>query len=256
MDIKIGIPSLIELKSIEQNVALAKELKVDFVELNMNLLYCTPNDDLRNGMLNNPFDYTLHYYDDVDLSTPSIVKRDNLLIEVTSLCEIIKGLNVSKIIFHINPGPHMTVGSDKIYVYKDDPNYVSRTISIIQDIHNILKMYNIQMLLENIRVEEFMKPLFEALIPNKFQFVWDVGHDAKDGRQFTNIIEKYKPDIVHMHLHDMLAKHDHLLLYSGSLDINKYKEYAIKNNLSVVIEVKRNEDLIESVSRFRSGFPK
>ncbi|KQX68022.1 hypothetical protein [Paenibacillus sp. Root444D2] len=39
---KLGMPTLIEFKTLEQNVDLCKELGLDFIELNMNLPICLP----------------------------------------------------------------------------------------------------------------------------------------------------------------------------------------------------------------------
>lgn len=40
--LQLGMPTLIEFKTIEQNVDLCKELGLDFIELNMNLPICLP----------------------------------------------------------------------------------------------------------------------------------------------------------------------------------------------------------------------
>ena len=37
---KVGMPLLYELKSVEENIELAKKLNLDFVELNLNYPYC------------------------------------------------------------------------------------------------------------------------------------------------------------------------------------------------------------------------
>ena len=42
MNIKFGMPTLIEKDNIVDNVLLCKELGLSFVELNMNLPYCMP----------------------------------------------------------------------------------------------------------------------------------------------------------------------------------------------------------------------
>ena len=40
-EIDFGMPTLIELNSIKENVELCKELNLNFIELNMNMPYCT-----------------------------------------------------------------------------------------------------------------------------------------------------------------------------------------------------------------------
>ena len=37
---KLGMPILFEYNSIEENINLAKELNLDFIELNLNFGYC------------------------------------------------------------------------------------------------------------------------------------------------------------------------------------------------------------------------
>ena len=37
---KVGMPILFEFNTIEENLKLAKELGLDFVELNLNFSYC------------------------------------------------------------------------------------------------------------------------------------------------------------------------------------------------------------------------
>jgi sugar phosphate isomerase/epimerase len=252
MSIKIGIPSLVEFNTIKENFDLAKKLEVDFIELNLNLIYCTPNKKLREAIIDNPFEYTIHYYDDVDISTKSLLKKECLLRDVKEICNLIEGLDVKKIVFHINSGPHVTVGEKKHFVYKDDPDYIIRTLDTLSNVLAILSENKVEMLLENVGIFDHMKPLYEELIRNNYHFVWDVGHDFRYRRQFTNIKNQYNPIISHMHLHDVLCKRDHRLLYSGAIDIDKYKKYAEANNLSVVIEIKDKKNLIESISRFQS----
>ena len=36
-----------EYQTIEENIVLASQLNLDFIELNMNFLYCYPSQDLR-----------------------------------------------------------------------------------------------------------------------------------------------------------------------------------------------------------------
>ena len=45
---KFGMPTLLEFKSIEENVSFAKNLNLDFIELNMDLPYCKINKNLKN----------------------------------------------------------------------------------------------------------------------------------------------------------------------------------------------------------------
>ena len=46
-EIFLGMPTLMEYSSVKENILLAKELHLDFVELNINMLYCYPTLEFR-----------------------------------------------------------------------------------------------------------------------------------------------------------------------------------------------------------------
>lgn len=250
MAYKIGMPTLFELNSIEENIDIAKYLGFDFLEINANLLYCTPSAVLKKTLTSNPFDYSLHYYDEFDFATKNDIKASNILREISSTCAILKDTSISKMIFHIYTGPQVTIENEKVSVYKNDSDYTLRAFHMLSEMRRILAENGFELLLENTSIEKFMEPLYAELIKHDFLFVWDVGHDKRYNNQFKNIVDKYKPKIAHMHLHDVLNKQDHRLLYSGIIDVEFYKNYAMTNDIPVVIEVKEFLSLSESISRY------
>ena len=74
---KVGMPLLYELKSVEENIELAKKLNLDFVELNLNYPYCRIAlenwEVLKQKLDEYDLSTTLHFFDDFDFFGPSEV---------------------------------------------------------------------------------------------------------------------------------------------------------------------------------------
>ena len=70
---KLGMPTLIEYRDIQDNIGLCKELDLDFIELNMNLPICLPEtlpskEIIRLKKLYG-IDFTIHLPEEIDLSS-------------------------------------------------------------------------------------------------------------------------------------------------------------------------------------------
>ena len=70
--IKIGMPQLYEYDTIEDNLKLAKELGLDFIELNLNFGYCRK--EMEEGSVCDllkkyDIEATLHFYDEADMGS-------------------------------------------------------------------------------------------------------------------------------------------------------------------------------------------
>ena len=70
---KLGMPILFEYDSIEENINLAKELNLDFIELNLNFGYCRyeleHNKELKNKLKEASLETTIHFYDEADMAS-------------------------------------------------------------------------------------------------------------------------------------------------------------------------------------------
>ncbi len=249
--LEVGMPVLMEFKSVEENIKLAQKLKLDFVELNMNFLYCYPSDDLRQRLekayQDTGMKFTFHYYDNVDISSPNENYMTYLKADMKLIGEKLQGL-IKKIVLHIEPGSFMTIFSEKHYVYKYDENYETRTVANVKALQDILDAYGIMIVLENVPIHPYMEFLYKALQEQGFHFTWDIGHDViYEHYLFSTFRTKYQLDIRHMHMHNVLDQSDHQRLTLGKLKIKEYINYAMNHQLSVVIEVKDKENLEESV---------
>lgn len=253
-NVKVGMPALMEFDSIKENYDLAKKLNLNFLELNINMSYCFPKPDCRVRLLKlkeeSDIDFTLHYYDTVDVSTPNKNYQDYLYKDMEQLATNLDGI-IDRLILHLEPGAFMTIHSEKRYVYKYDEFYESRTVETLDKIKNILDSHNILLVLENVPIHPFMEGLYKVLGENNFNFCWDIGHDQiYNNLLFSSFRKKYNLQVKHMHMHNVNNMKDHQELALGQLEISKYIDFAIENDVNVVIEVKDSINLKKSVEYF------
>ena len=148
---KLGMPQLYEYDTIEENLILAKQLNLDFIELNLNFGYCRK--EMEEGKL---FDLlkkynieaTLHFYDEADFgSYDEVVNAYLILLEKYAKLgkDYIKLINV-----HNNPGPIVTISGIKNYIYdKEYDVYIKNLIKNLKKAEEICNKYNIKMVIEN-----------------------------------------------------------------------------------------------------------
>ena len=249
---KLGMPQLYEYDTIEENLILAKQLNLDFIELNLNFGYCRK--EMEEGKL---FDLlkkynieaTLHFYDEADFgSYDEVVNAYLILLEKYAKLgkDYIKLINV-----HNNPGPIVTISGIKNYIYdKEYDVYIKNLIKNLKKAEEICNKYNIKMVIENTNIPNYMIKTYKDLYNNNFKFNYDIGHDNNDNDQLFNIIKTIPLQFDEFHIHDGNKKTCHLALSEGNIDIKYFKDLAIKNNSYVVLEVKQKNDLLKSVPIF------
>ena len=253
--IKVGLPQLFEFDCVEDNLALAKRLGLDFIELNLNFGYCRK--EMEEGRLKDllsryGIDATLHFYDEADFgSYDEVVEAYLTLLErYASLGEgYIKQLNV-----HLNPGPVVTIAGEKNYIYeKEYDEYILRLIANYNKAKRLCEAHGINMVIENTdNIPPFMKKVYRDLSAAGFHFCFDIGHDHLSHDILWGIQEESPLPFDEFHIHDAKGrKKCHLALGEGELDVAKFKRLAEKNDAYVVLEVKQSSDLIVSVPLFK-----
>lgn len=250
---KLGMPQLYEFDTIEENLILAKELNLDFVELNLNFGYC------RSQMENNSIlpllqkynlEATLHFYDEADFgSYDEVVEAYTTLLQ--RYAKLGKGY-IKQINMHLIPGPVVTISGVKNYIYEKEYDvYINRLIKNFKKAEAICKENGINMVIENTdNIPSYMKRVYKDLYDNGFRFCYDIGHDGLSYDIIYEINSELNLPFDEFHIHDGTRKKCHLTLGEGEIDIKKFKDLAIKNNSYVVLEVKQKSDLLVSVPYF------
>lgn len=253
--IKLGMPQLYEFDTIEDNLILAKELNLDFVELNLNFGYCRAEMEAKTVaylLKKYNMEATLHFYDEADLgSYDEVVAAYLTLLE--RYAKLGKGY-IKNINMHLIPGPVVTISGIKNYIYEKEYDvYIKRLVNNFKKAEAICKENGINMVIENTdNIPSYMKRVYKDLYDNNFRFCYDIGHDSLSYDIIYNINSELNLPFDEFHIHDGTRTKCHLALGEGEIDIKKFKNLADTNNAYVVLEVKQKSDLLVSVPLFKN----
>lgn len=253
MGIKYGMPSLIEYQNLEDNIKLCHKLGLDFVEINMSMLYCLPEyneiDKIVQLKEKYKIDFTMHFPEDIDFGTFHKEIQDANIALFKRYVAYGKQLGVRLINIHLNEGVKVTLPQKKVYAYeKNKDEYLTHLKDSLEKIVKIASENDIVVCIENVETPEYILEVFIELSKiEKLYFTYDVGHDAKANYNVENIYKKLDNKVKHMHLHDYDHHTDHQILFKGIINLHDRLNFAKKNNMSVVIEVKTVDSLIKSM---------
>jgi sugar phosphate isomerase/epimerase len=256
MLMQFGMPTLLETRTLEECAALCRELKLDFIELNMNLpKYQTGNIDKkkfadiaqRYGIF-----YTIHLDENLNPCdfNPLVAKAymDTVLMTIDAA----KMLHVPILNMHLNHGVHFKMPGEKIYLfdaYLD--TYLSSMLAFRDICEKAVAGSGIRICVENTDGHDhpFAKKALQLLLQSDaFALTFDIGHNFCMGGGDEDIILQYENKLCHMHMHDAVGSRCHLALGTGEIDAEKYFQIARRLNLRVVLETKTIEGLRQSAA--------
>lgn len=245
------MPILVEFHSLEENIELYHKLNLDFIELNLDIPYCFLENINRKLLINNNF--TIHLSEKVDIGELNNSLRNFYLDEIEKIVSFGTKVNIFRYNLHLNPGIHFSLPDKKIFIYEEYlDNYLEAYRKSCERLSYIANKYNVTILFENVKVESYtLKAINVIANYNNLFFTLDLGHNIKHENIAKQEFMKYDNKIKHIHLHDFNGTKDHQELFTGLLNIKDELDFCIKNNLDVVIEVKRKEELINSVNKLR-----
>jgi sugar phosphate isomerase/epimerase len=251
----LGMPTLIELNSLEACAALCRELDLQFVELNMNLPeYQTDRIDVeefaeiarRYGIY-----YTIHLDENLNPCDFNIKVANAYMETVLRTIELAKQLRIPVMNMHLSNGVYFTLPEKKVYLFDEYVDIYLNKLTIFRDeCEKAIAESDIRICVENTDgyKEEFLQKGLALLLDNKsFSLTFDVGHNAENLGCDEEVIMKQINKLCHMHMHDATAKNSHLPLGVGELDLPKYFNLAKRQNCRVVLETKTVAGLRESV---------
>ena len=121
-DIKLGMPTLIELPSVEANVQLCRKLGLSFVELNMNLPEYRPEvlpaDRVRAVTGETGVGFTLHLPEELDLASFHPAIREGHLRCCTDAIRWAGECGVKVVTLHLHSGVYFTLPDRRRWVYE------------------------------------------------------------------------------------------------------------------------------------------
>lgn len=253
---KLGMPALVEYASIEELVELCMKLKLNFIELNMNLPYNFIQNlnpvVLKNITKDTNIEFTMHMPDEADLGSFYLSVREGYIKLFQDTIDWAKEAGVGLLNLHIIEGTRMTLPDKKVYIYEQySEEFTNNFVNSIDNLSKKAQENNIILAIENsgnFGKKHIQQTLNKALEYTNVKLTWDTGHDA--GSNFTDkqYLMLNKNHIAHMHLHDAKGKSDHQVLFEGDLNIDELLQFAKSQNIRALIEVKTEEALIKSIN--------
>ena len=253
------MPTLIELETLEENIALCKSLGLDFIEINLNMPQFQPHilsaQTLNDLQKKHQLFFTFHLAEDIDIGhfNPEIRKAYTKVIIET--LELMKAIESPVLNMHMLKGIHFTLPQEKVYLYAQyQAAYLESIREVREQISETLTGSKVKVMVENMGDfnHAFLQKGVTTLLENDaFRLTYDIGHNHMSGDQDIAFLSANDAAIQHYHIHDATREKDHLRLYDGELDIDDFLKCAAEKEVTAVIEVKTIAALKDSIARLR-----
>lgn len=256
---KLGMPALVEYTSINELVELCLKLKLDFIELNMNLPYNFIENinpaKLKKITQDKGIEFTMHMPDDADIGTFYESVREGYVKLFSETIDWAERAGIKLLNMHIIEGAKMTLPDRKVYIYEQySEKFTNNFIKSIETLSKKAEEKNVVIAIENSSNfgKLFIKKTLDKSItyPN-IKLTWDTGHDAVSSFTDKKYLMENEKSIVHMHIHDCLDNKDHQVLFEGELHIMELIDFAEHKNIRALVEVKTAEALEKSICALR-----
>lgn len=263
-----GMPTLIENKTLEENISLCKELGLSFIELNMNF----PEyqiDKLENiehfvrsadeaGIY-----YTIHLDENLNIADFNPLVREAYLETVRRTIEVAKEFVQLKnkygekkqpitINMHMHHGIFITLPDKKVQMYERDFDvYMQAFQDFIKHCEEWIEDADIKIAIENTEgFREYEKKAIECMLQSPcFVLTWDIGHSKAAKEIDVPFIYLHKDKLMHFHIHDGKENppKNHLALGDGEIDLKERLKMSSECNARCVLETKTIEAIKRSV---------
>ena len=264
---EFGMPTLIENRTLDENITLCKDLGLSFIELNMNFpeyqidkiedinLFCEKADEA--GVY-----YTIHLDENLNFADFNPLVRDAYLETTRRTIEVSKSFVELKnkygkaekpltINMHMHHGIYITLPDKKVQMYERDFDvYMEYVDHFVNACEEWIGESDIQIAIENTDgFREYEKKAIERMLESDcFVLTWDIGHSKAIGEVDAPFILSNKDKLKHFHVHDGSEKpaKNHLALGDGEIDLLDRLALANECNARCVLETKTIEALKKS----------
>lgn len=249
-----GMPSMIELNTVAESVALCNELGLSFLELNTNFPQHQPHllnaEELICLAQNTGIFYTIHLNDDLHVAefNPHVAKGycDSVLATI----DFAKKIGAPVLNMHLSGGAYYTMPDRRIRFYEAFEDEYLNGMTRFRDLcTEAIGDAPIHICIENTTgyLPFQLKALDILLESPVFGLTLDIGHNCCAGNTDEPWILSHADRLMHLHLHDVAeGKKDHLPFGTGDMDLPKYLDLA--KDRTAVVEVKTISGLRESIS--------
>lgn len=266
--IQFGMPTLVENRTLEDNVTLCSSLGLKFIELNMNFPeYQVGRLEQTDTMLQIAEQagiyYTIHLDENLNIADFNQLVTEAYLETVRRSIEVAKKLMCLRdrygddsqpftLNMHMNHGIYITLPDRKVQMYdRDFDTYMKSFVAFRSLCEEWIGDSNVMIAVENTDgFRDYEKRAIEYLLKSpKFGLTWDVGHSKAIGEKDVPFILGHKAHLIHFHIHDgsETPSRNHLALGNGEIDLIERLRLAENRNARCVLETKTIEALRQSV---------
>lgn len=267
--IQFGMPTLIENKTLQDNIDLCAGLGLKFIELNMNFPEyqvdkLEDTDTLIEKAEKAGIYYTIHLDENLNIADFNQLVTDAYLETVRRSIEVTKKLLFLRdkygddsqpltLNMHMHHGIYITLPDRKVQMYdRDFDTYMNSFKAFRSLCEEWIGDSDIRIAVENTDgFREYEKRAIEYLLESpKFGLTWDIGHSKAIGEIDVPFILEHKDRLIHFHIHDGSEKppKNHLALGDGEIDLADRLSLAENRNARCVLETKTIAALETSVS--------
>lgn len=256
----LGMPTLIELNTLEENVRLCAELKLNFVEINMNLpnYQCGALDAKELTALACKYGiyFTLHLDENLNPFDFNPLIAEGYRETVRQSIALAKEADIPLLNLHMPAGVYFTLPNERVYLFeryaREYAESVARFGALCEE-----AVGDAPLLLSIENTGGFSKAQragIEALLKRScFALTYDTGHAHAAKNIDAPFYEEHVEKLRHLHIHDANGKKDHLPPGEGEVDIAHFLKTAKEHALSCVVEVKTVDGLRQAVGFMRNA---
>ena len=256
---QIGMPTLIENRSLEDNVALCSELGLQFIELNMNFTeyqteYLEQTDRLMRLAEQAGIYYTIHLDENLNIADfnrlVSEAYMETVRRSITAAVKLLPlrdcfGDKTQPLILnmHMNHGIYITLPDRKVQMYERDFEVYMQSFETFRSrCEEWIDDRDVMIAVENTDgFRDYEKKAIEYLLDSpKFGLTWDVGHSKAIGEKDVPFLMEHQNRLIHFHIHDGSERppRNHLALGDGEINLKERLKLAESKNARCVLETK------------------
>ena len=268
--IQFGMPTLIENRTLEENIRLCSRLGLRFIELNMNFPeYGTEALEQTDRLLAAADEagiyYTVHLDENLNIADFNHLVTDAYLETVRRTIAAAKRLLPLRdrygdpaqplvINMHLHHGIFITLPDRKVQMYERDFDTYMKSFERFRALcGEWIGDSGIRIAVENTDgFRDYEKKAIEYLLETPvFGLTWDIGHSKAVGEKDVPFILEHSDRLVHFHIHDGKEQpsKNHLALGDGEIDLSARLRLAKEKNCRCVLETKTVKALETSVAR-------
>ena len=270
---QFGMPTLIENRTLEDNIALCSRLGLRFIELNMNFpeyqVECLERTEtLLRAAEQAGIYYTVHLDENLNIADFNRLVSDAYLetvrrtIGATGKLLPLRdrfggGTRPLTVNMHMHHGIFITLPDRKVQMYdRDFDTYMASFAVFRSRCEEWIGDQEIMIAVENTDgFRDYEKKAIAYLLESpKFGLTWDIGHSKAVRESDVPFLLAHRDHLIHFHIHDgtETPPKNHLALGDGEIDLPERLELARSRKARCVLETKTVAALEQSVAWLHS----